>query len=172
MVMKQNQKIAIIFTVLLLSSVMVLFINTNLQVSSVSPESRNYYDGGSLKTAAVLTDFLIDDTGSDNWTWAKINGYCTGLGTPGSPYLIANQIFEYSSGGGNSLTIVNSRKYFILRNCTFRNALTSFFGLYLDNLTNGLIDNSFVYNTTGIFMNNVNDTEVRNSHIHDNANDG
>ncbi|MHA2475391.1 MAG: right-handed parallel beta-helix repeat-containing protein, partial [Promethearchaeota archaeon] len=177
MVFKQNQKLVLFFAMILVGSVMTLFINTNFQISSNNSESSKNFDGGVLKTAGILTDFLIDDTGSDNWTWAKNNGYCTGFGTPGSPYLIQNQIFEESIASGNSLTIIHSRKYFILRNCTFRNAADTSYGLYMENVTNGVIEDCFAVNNlwsgaTGIIMIDVNNTEIIDSHIHDNTNNG
>lgn len=77
-----------------------------------------------------------------NWTWAKSQGYCTGSGTIGDPYIIQNDIFNI--GFGWCLFILNSRKYFRVINCTFR--ITSGEGIFLFNTTNGFIERNDFYN--------------------------
>ncbi|MFW9774022.1 MAG: NosD domain-containing protein, partial [Candidatus Thorarchaeota archaeon] len=172
MAIKKNKKLAILILTFFSCSILAYTFSFNNHLSNMST-----FDKESLKTSATLTDFQINDISTNNWTWAKNMGYATGFGTSGSPFVIEDQIFEYSIGIGNCLEIINSRKYFILRNCTFRNADMSSYGLYLNNVTNGLIvDCSVSVNAwpgdTGIYMNDVNDTEIRDSDVIGNTDHG
>ncbi|MHA1933086.1 MAG: hypothetical protein ACW96X_11120, partial [Promethearchaeota archaeon] len=111
---KNKQKYTILLMVFLTCSILGLSLGGSLNLSTTYHETKNEIDFKTLKTSSILTDFQINDIGTSNWTWAKLSGYCTGSGTSGDPYLIENQIFEYSIGPGNCLEILNSRKYFIL----------------------------------------------------------
>ncbi|MFX1380506.1 MAG: right-handed parallel beta-helix repeat-containing protein, partial [Promethearchaeota archaeon] len=178
MINRKNQKLMTIFTSIVICSFMSMMISTNLNVSNGKFELSNNYDTGLLKMATLYQDLIIDDNGAQDWEWAKISGICTGMGTVVNPYRILNGVFEYQSyPDGHCLQILNSRKYFILRNCTFRDADMLGAGLYMNNVTNGLIDDCFVVSDlyldcTGIYMENVNNTQIRNTYIHDNGNDG
>ncbi|MFX1375160.1 MAG: nitrous oxide reductase family maturation protein NosD [Promethearchaeota archaeon] len=92
-------------------------------------------------SSTFTSSIVIDDLpGSlNNWSWAKSYGYCTGSGTKGSPYVIENHIFDNSLVfNGICLTIMNSQKYFIIRNCHFIGTQVNA-GIQLYNVTNGII---------------------------------
>ncbi|MFX1551759.1 MAG: hypothetical protein ACFFB9_15520, partial [Promethearchaeota archaeon] len=152
MINQKTQKYAILFTIFFAGSILGLSINSNLQVLNSNIEFENEYETDTLKIATSFGDIVIDvllttnTSTSGNWTWAKNVGICTGFGTPGSPYRIQGHIFEYSSGTGDCLRILNSRDYFVIIDSTFRNSAGSGTGLFLSNTTNGRILNSFAYN--------------------------
>ena len=163
-----KQKLIFFSLIFLLGSVTILTISINFHTQLLSE-----HDSTQLKTSATFTDIEIDalDTtntsNSGNWTWAKSIGLCTGSGTPGSPYVIANHVFEYSSGPGDCLRIRNSRVYFRIRDCTFRNSDITDTGLYIYNTTNGEVTDCDSYdNLRGFELVNVNDTELEGNHIY------
>jgi len=165
-----KQKWLFFSLIFLLGSITILTVGINNH-----SQIRIDYDSALLKTSATFNDIEIDalattnTSNTGNWTWAKSIGLCTGSGTSGSPYIIANHIFEYSSGTGNCLTISNSRVYFRIIDCTIRNSAPLHVGLLIDNSTNGDISDCIMYNTLdGIVMLGVNDTQIRDSHIYDN----
>lgn len=147
----RKKKQIIIFVVLILS---VLCININTGVSKWI----NYYDYD-VRTSSTYYDVIIDDTSANNWTWAKNQGYCTGTGTIGDPYLIEGHDFRVTNYTA-SLTIRNSVKYFKIRSCNFRSSefgIINATGLYLHNVTNGHIQESaFSYFIMGITAINCN----------------
>ena len=125
-----------------------------------------------LKTSEVYADILIDDTmttntaNQGNWTWAVSQPWCTGEGTPEEPYIIKDKTFIYTAGGGECLTIINSRKNFIIGNCTIMNSHPSWSGLILWNVTNGqVLDNDVYNNGGGIVLYKTNDTIISDNNI-------
>jgi len=91
---------------------------------------------GELKSSATYFDIVIDDSSVNNWTWAKSQGYCTGSGIISDPYILENHVFLFDNKV--SLTIVNSEKYFVIRDSVFMGSNNGT-GLYLKNVTNGWI---------------------------------
>ncbi|MFX0104041.1 MAG: right-handed parallel beta-helix repeat-containing protein, partial [Candidatus Hodarchaeota archaeon] len=175
MLNKKKRNLAILIALFLTCSIFVLTISSNYDIRNEDID----YNISSLNISTIYSYTVINDIlPGSTWEDAKSGGICTGSGTIGDPYLIEHDIFEYGSiGPGECLEIRNSQKYFILRNVTIRNADQNSRGLYLENVTNGLIDNCIVNNDaetgcTGIYMENVNNTEVRNSYIHDNTDNG
>lgn len=107
------------------------------------------------KTSDLYTSQIeINDISTNNWSWAKTQGYCTGMGTEGDPYIIKDDIF--SVGG---LVISNSIKFFEIINCTFENSVGT--GLFLNNATNGKISNITAQNNNnGIYLLNSHNIEI------------
>lgn len=152
MLTKKTRKYAILFATFLTCSIIALTIGTNFYAENETFGSKNDFDTTSLKTSDLYVDIEINalahthTTTSGNWTWAETQEWCTGSGTIGNPYVIANHIFEYSTGLGDCLRILNSRVHFIIRDCTFRNSDTGDSGLYIYNTTNGEVKDCFVHN--------------------------
>jgi branched-chain amino acid transport system substrate-binding protein len=77
----------------------------------------------SLSGYWLLTDFIIDNTGSGDYSWSEFDNFpwCSGSGTSLDPYII-----EYVKIDGLNLTscliIRNSNVYFKIRNCSFYNS--------------------------------------------------
>ncbi|MFW9948240.1 MAG: nitrous oxide reductase family maturation protein NosD [Candidatus Odinarchaeota archaeon] len=111
---------------------------------------------------------IIDDLPGSftNWTWAKDQGYCTGTGTVVDPYIISDIFFNTSTYSYNCLTIINSRKYFVIEDCLFKGS-HSWAGVELDNTTNGLIQSNQLYPLTGalvwIFNSSLNEINNNNA---------
>ncbi|MFX0133716.1 MAG: NosD domain-containing protein [Candidatus Hodarchaeota archaeon] len=108
----------------------------------------------------TLSPMVIDDTGIGDYTWAQafLQAWCSGAGTPGSPYIIEDVTID-ALGVGSCLTISNSNKSFIIRNCTFLNSGSGTGtppydgGIILNGVTNGeLINNTCSSNSYGISM--------------------
>ncbi len=163
---------AVLFLFMITSASMgILWLMDNFNkahIRNLETESFNF----NIKVSATYNDIVIDDLPGSltNWTWAETQiWFGGGSGTIGSPYIIESHTFEYSAGGGDSFAILNSRKYFIIRNCTFVNSNSIDVGLYLNNVTNGQILNNQMYNNYfGIEFVNVNDTIVSDNNVTNN----
>ncbi len=106
-----------------------------------------------VKSSALteLNDILmINDLpkSKNNWTWAKDQGFCTGGGMMGDPYIISDFFFNTPADPFNCLTVLNSRKYFIIEDCLFKGN-SEYAGVGLHNTTKGLIRSNKLYPFTG-----------------------
>ena len=144
------------------SILLILFISSLITpifpilISTARNFDRKQSEVSNLNTSALTeinTTIIIDDLpGSPlNWTWAKDQGYCTGLGTAANPYVISGKFFNTSLAGYNSLTIIDSRKHFIVRNCEFKGH-SQFAGIELANTTNGVITGNMMHPNTGALV--------------------
>lgn len=99
----------------------------------------------------ILTPFVIDEQGYGDYTWAEaaFQPWCSGSGTWEDPYIIENVTIN---GGGSCLEIQNSKVYFIIQNCTFKNSNSGTGGgINLWHTNNGtLLDNNCSNNRVGI----------------------
>ncbi|MGB5911938.1 MAG: NosD domain-containing protein [Promethearchaeia archaeon] len=140
---------------LLLGSVAILAIivpifSLSLSTLGVNETSSKFKSSASTE----LNDIVIinDLPGSmTSWTWAKGQGYCTGSGTMGDPYIISDFFFNTSTYSYNCLTIVNSRKNFIIEDCLFKGD-SGYAGVELDNTTKGIIRSNELYPLTGLLV--------------------
>ncbi|MFX1479006.1 MAG: NosD domain-containing protein [Promethearchaeota archaeon] len=138
------------------------------------------YDIIKPKMSGVYEDILIDDLlttnteNTGNWTWASTQPWCTGgPGDQGNPYIIEGQTFNFNSGSGECLTISNSRKHFIIRNCIIKNSNSGFAGFYLNNASNGqILTNDIFNNGLGIILLYVNDTIISNNDVYNTDSNG
>ncbi|NPD89769.1 MAG: hypothetical protein HGN29_13740 [Asgard group archaeon] len=130
--MKKEIKV-LIFVILLCS------VSTLVQISSFPIENTD-----NLIFSVEYQDLEINDLPGElqNWTWAKDQGICTGNGIENDPYIIEDTVF---TGVGTCLSILNSAKHFIIKNCT----ITGNIGLTLFNVTNGQIIESDIINNLG-----------------------
>ncbi len=162
--MKLNAK-RFIFCFLLLS----LFIfPIYFSMSMISNHrSEEFSRNNSPQISTIYTDPIsIDDLPGSltNWSWAKDQGYCTGSGTSGSPYVIKNHIFNTSAFSTTPLVIENSRKYFEIENCLYIGH-SSYAGIFLRNVTNGKITGNSMAPPTGalIYMRNSSYNTISNN---------
>lgn len=113
---------------------------------------------------------FIDDA-NPNYNWSKTaaeNDWCYGLGTWNNPYIIENVTID-GDYNGNCITIRNSVKYFIIRNCTIFNSGSGEenAGIYLYKTHNGIIyrnnifSNSDGLNFYGIYC--INNSVIENN---------
>ena len=137
---------------LLLGSIAILALIVPIFCLSLSTLGVN--DASRKFKSSALTELndkvIIDDLPGSikNWTWAKDQGYCTGSGTMDDPYIISDFFFNTPPDGFNCLTIINSRKYFIIEDCLFKGDSENA-GVGLHNTTKGLIRSNELYPFTG-----------------------
>lgn len=83
--------------------------------------------------------------GAHDWAWAETQPWCKGSGTEEEPYLIENGVLN---GLNNNFTIKinNSRKYFVIQNCSLFNTSIA---IHLTNISNGILFNNTIYNLEG-----------------------
>jgi parallel beta-helix repeat protein len=74
-----------------------------------------------------------------NCRFSSANGVSRGSGTNVDPYVIENLVIDASSSNG--IQVKNTTAYFIIRNCIIENG-TIFYGIFLDNVTNGKVENN------------------------------
>ena len=131
-----------------------------------------------VKTSGDHSPIVIDDTGASGYTWAqaKSAGICSGSGTIRDPYII-----EGLSIDGERLveciTIKNSIKHFIIRNCLVFNSklrpsgqVVHFGGIRLENAQNGIItDNEALNNEVGIYITYSDNNQIINNIAENNA---
>ena len=161
----------------ILGFILLIALNFMLFYSFLIPVNHRINEFKEIKSSGVYYDIAIDDlpSSSNNWAWAKTQPWFGGgSGTSGDPYIIENHIFEYSAGSGFCFSIINSKKYFIINNCTFRNSNSGNVGLLLTNVTNGQIFNSSIYNSLGdgIWIEDTNGILISNNEIYDNTYSG
>ena len=170
-----KSKLKKIVILLILGLVFPLILNYNFNLSN---DFKHRVD--KPRTSATYDYIIIDalattnTTFSGNWSWARAQPWCTtGDGTKDYPYIIENVTIIYPPAI-DCLTIRNSRKYFIVRNCTFKDIpVASFAGLRLNNVTNGMIvDNQIYNNFYGIYCLNVNKSQLIDNNCSNNLNYG
>ena len=101
--------------------------------------SVNLTDKSYLKIASYWnltgSNIYIDDLNpSYNWAYTESNyDWCSGSGTLNNPYIIENVTIN-GQGSGTGIRILNSEKYFKIKNCTIFNSTT---GILLSSVING-----------------------------------
>jgi len=85
-----------------------------------------------------------------------------GSGTQDDPYIIEN--WDISAQNANGIEIRNTTAHFIIRNCLVENGGYSYYGIYLDNVVNGKIENCTCDNNwDGIFLLNFSNNTLTNN---------
>ena len=163
---------------LVLCFVGILFGSLNL-VNHVNEHGFTDQNSLTVRTSGFwnLTGILIDidddatGVGAHNWTWAESQEWCSGLGTESEPYVIENVTINANSGE-TAIKIVDSDVFFIINNCTLKGLLAER-GIRLDNTIHGEIKNCQIEQFSfGVTYNNVNETHMTNSYIHNNSIEG
>ncbi len=157
------------------SAILVLIISSTIMPLFplfISPTIKSDENHGKISILNTSASIEMNDTiqindhpsSPTNWTWAKDQGYCTGSGTQSDPYIISDIFFNTSTIYWNCLTILNSRKYFIVRDCEFKGS-TQFAGVQLYNTTNGLITENFMHPLTGalVWVYNASNNVIQNN---------
>jgi len=134
-----------------------------------------------VKTSGDHSPIVIDDTGASGYTWAqaKAAGICSGSGTARSPYIIEGLSID-GERLAECITIKNSVKHFIIRDCLVFNSklrpsgqMGNYGGIRLQNVKNGILtDNEAKNNEMGIYLENSDYNEILNNIAFNNAHDG
>ena len=163
----RNLKASIIFGLLFLTPIY------GMMLTSIRNTEENN-ENDQLKTSAIFNNININDLPGSltNWSWAETQPWFGGgSGSVSDPYIIEGHTFD-GLGTGNSLSIENSEKYFVIRNCVLKNsgnALTDA-GLYLSNVSNAIItENHFTNNYNGIYFENSYNNEIFSNNLNDNT---
>lgn len=118
------------------------------------------------------TQIFINATGTQNWTWAVGQAWCSGAGSIGDPYLIENVTITKTDGNA-SIHIINSPNtvYFTLNNVTVKDSAVGGIGIFISNASNGIISSSncSANGRAGIELVDVNSTTISDSQIDDNT---
>jgi hypothetical protein len=145
-----RNRIFLVIAILIISSIMILA-SPVVIVFGGSNDDVNQLKISAL-TEVNVTIVIDDFPGSPiNWTWAKDQGYCSGSGTLGDPYVISDLFFNTSSISDNCISIQNSLKHFIIKDCKFKGH-TQFAGIQLYNTTFGRITANMMYPNTGALV--------------------
>jgi len=136
----KTKKISIILTFILFLHSLSTLSPTPFRFISAMTNDR---DPPTLKSSSQSYIFINDTNPNYNWSKTeKENSWCSGNGTYENPYIIE----DISINGGyqhSTIKIINSMKYFIIRNCSLDNGYHfDCFNLEIKNVSNGLINNN------------------------------
>jgi parallel beta-helix repeat protein len=108
--------------------------------------------------------------GNGNFTPANgVNG--GGSGTENDPYIIENWAINASTYYG--IWVRGTTAYFVVRNCLVWNGGSSYDGIYLDNVTNGKIENCVLFNNfNGIILSHASNNTISNNKCSNNSDSG
>ena len=110
----------------------------------------------------ILSPFVIDDYGNGDYTWAEaaMEDWCSGSGTWSDPYIIENVTIN-GLNSGSCIEIINSNKFFIIRNCVLFNSAMGTHpnyhgGIRLIDVSNGAVfnNNCSSNNGVGVYLKN------------------
>jgi len=139
----------------------------SFETKTKTPKTSGNWNSSSI----ILIDGDAGGVGAHNWTWAVAQAWCDGYGNTTDPYIIENMTFSVNSVSAG-LTIKDSADYFELNNITITNLGGD--GLELNAVSNGLIYASTfeLCDNSGIYLNNVNNTQIESSYCLNNTVDG
>lgn len=127
-----------------------------------------------LEYCWILSNFIIDDTGGGDYTWAEavVAGWCRGSGTLNNPFIIEFVKID-GQNFGSCLIIRNSTMYFRIKNCTFYNSGSDQHdaGIKLLDVSNGdLIDNNYSFNNAnGIILDSCQYINITSNTVNNNT---
>jgi parallel beta-helix repeat protein len=140
---------------------MLLSINLNFK-NTINDE--NTINRKFLHLSATSEKIFIDN----NWSDANTAGICIGEGNSTHPYIIKDLIID-AGNIGSCIWIENTNDYFKIENCTLYNSqlFTTYGGISLLNVTNGLITNNSLYNNLdGIYLNSSTNNNIIGNNIY------
>lgn len=141
----KNVKRYLIILFIIFSSGVILDIKNNFEINT---PDRRFFENPGIKSSGYWdltgSPIFIDDA-DPNYNWSKIandNDWCSGSGTWIDPYIIENVTID-GQNSQSCITIQNSSVIFIIRNSTLFNA-GGFYqaGIYLDNVNNSILRNN------------------------------
>jgi len=146
----------------------------NITVTVISQADNTVRDNASCIAHAVRVGFIprgpIYINGDDNFIPA--NGVTSGSGTENDPYIIEN--WDISAENAHGIWIENTTAHFIVRNCYVHDGWNNGkYGIYLDPVINGIIDNNIVENNgTGIYLEYSDNNIISNNIVRKNLYNG
>ena len=103
---------------------------------------------GSVANLSPHSPVYID--GNDNFT--PTDGVVAGSGTENDPYIIEN--WDINAENAHGIWIINTTSCFVIRNCYVHDGeINGNYGIYFDNVTNGMVKNATIKNNrNGIYL--------------------
>ncbi len=113
----------------------------------------------------TINQIYIDGNFSET---ASTYGWCSGLGTAASPYIIQNLTID-GQNNNTCIYIKDIMDFFIIRNCTILNSKND--GIYLYKVKNGTFYNNTIKNNLGdgLDLRNSDNISIRENVIHNNS---
>ena len=156
--------------ILIFSSIIITFQGGFNLVGGFNQESDVKNNAMNLNTSGywnITSPIYIDDAGTNNWAWVEGESWFGGgTGTQGNPYIIENITIDVNNNFDFCISIQNSNKYFIIRNCTVSEANLA--GIFLENVNYSKIMFNKVLNNDNIGIGLVD--SYRNVILGNNAN--
>jgi parallel beta-helix repeat protein len=116
----------------------------------------------SEKTSAYTPHAPIYINGNNNFT--APNGVTAGSGIPSDPYIIEGWDIDAFTADG--IEIHNTNAYFIIRDVYIHDGMGNGLGIHLDNVTNGIIEQSIITNNYhGIYFFSSSNITVINNNV-------
>ena len=146
----------------------------NITVTAISQADNTVRDNASCIAHAVRVGRIprgpIYINGDDNFIPA--NGVTSGSGTENDPYIIEN--WDISAENANGIWVENTTAYFVVRNCYVHDGWNNGkYGIYLDPVINGIIDNNIVENNdSGIYLEYSDNNIISNNIVRKNLYNG
>jgi parallel beta-helix repeat protein len=100
--------------------------------------------------------------------FTNASGVVGGKGTSSDPYIIRN--WEINSSSSIGITIKNTNAYFILRDIFVSSVSKTYAGIFMTNVKNGTIKNTYVYgNSYGIYLSCCDNINVSGGELSSNS---
>jgi len=124
----------------------------------------------------VMDPFIIDENGNGNYTWSEavLEDWCNGSGTEADPFVIKNIYIDGRNRSSSTIEIMNSDKFFVLKNSVFTNSGRYYGGsIGFSNVKNGIIENcSLIDNRDALYLWGCSNNQILNNVITNNTFEG
>ena len=137
--------------------------NTSLSVQQNQPKT-------SITTNTLTTFGAISISSNSNFASQASTNSWPGDGSSGNPFIIENYNITTSASSTSAIAITSTSVYFIIRNCYTSATGVNDNGIYLNNVTNGIITNNTITknNVYGLSFSTVSNTTISNNLIENN----
>ncbi|MFX1387705.1 MAG: nitrous oxide reductase family maturation protein NosD [Promethearchaeota archaeon] len=170
MYIKRNTKISILVILCIIFSSSLFFSPVFRNVKNQenkSQETKNLEFNQPKTSGSWILNYIYV-----NGNWSATNttyDWCNGKGTIDDPYVIEN-VTIYGGRPPGCILIENCSDYFLIRNCTLKQAyIYNNPGIHLNNSINGIITNNTIDTSTfGIYLYNSSSTQIFDNRIYSN----
>ena len=164
--MRNKNKHIILFTLIysmLIGGYMLTLISPGFLGVSMTPTEETFYQNIKIpKTSAFNESIFIN--GNNTFTAKAISEGWSGDGSLNDPYIIENYTIQALSEHG--IEIRNTNLHFIIRNVSITNGRSNYYhGIYLYNVTNGILENNTADNNLAGFLLVDSDNNTLNDNV-------
>ncbi|MBN1216802.1 MAG: right-handed parallel beta-helix repeat-containing protein [Candidatus Lokiarchaeota archaeon] len=183
-----NKKTIALISIFLISFIINFFFISSISIQHHIPnndivqnpkdifKNSNHWD---LSSTPIFINDSASGVGAHNWTWAVNEDWCSGFGTWNDPFIIENVSIN-GNYENTPITICNSNKSFIIKNCDLSNSKFDLEypdyvgGILLENVSNGkIIENNCSNNGgVGIILKNSQNCTIIQNNVNDNIRNG